>query len=493
MHRFPTNKVVDYCFRPIHVKDEYRDILVPCGKCEGCRLHKANDWSLRLQDEIENCPNSIFFTLTYNNKYLPKLKLVKTATDNDGLYRYWYISDHPDNIRFNSVVDVSRNEGLSFSVPFAPIPIQNSDFVGINYASKTDIQLWLKLLRQKLYEQFYFIYENEDRENRGFFRYYIISEVGPTTFRNHYHGIIFPKRREYAEVLCPDLLYSCWQMCDEGLFKQHTAYCNSATAQYVTNYTTGFANIPEVYQEVKDIRPFRLASKAPSIGYGFYDKEEVLSSLLRGDFSYVKSIPRLGASYVFRYSKNYAATLFPKCYEYGSRSFPRIYLAYACLFISVRKLGYRFDIVSRQLREVMHIGDYAAALACYKYVTTYKSCVEHYLYLVDSYYYHQSMNALRQQYSYLSTLSDLKDVMNYYVNFYEFVTLGVQGFGDYSVSLWYFLNSFGIEFEKASDLLKRKYYNFPSDAYQNEVKSIIQDCLKMPKFNELTGNSPHIV
>ena len=34
--RYPSIKVVDYCFNPRHVVDEDKDIIVPCGKCEGC-------------------------------------------------------------------------------------------------------------------------------------------------------------------------------------------------------------------------------------------------------------------------------------------------------------------------------------------------------------------------------------------------------------------------------------------------------------------------
>ena len=53
--------------------DENKDIIVPCGKCDGCRLHKANEWMLRVANEIESSTYSIFFTLTYSNKYLPCL------------------------------------------------------------------------------------------------------------------------------------------------------------------------------------------------------------------------------------------------------------------------------------------------------------------------------------------------------------------------------------------------------------------------------------
>ena len=171
MNRFPTTPVLSYCFHPIHVKDEKKDIYVPCGRCDGCRLHKANMWSIRLRDEIEATPYSIFFTLTYNNKYLPKLFLFDEQVYKDGSKWFKYSSDDPRNIRFNSKCDVQRKDSIVISTDCPPIKVQNLDFSVLNYACKSDVQLWLKLLRKYLINKLCY----EDRENRGFFRYYIIS------------------------------------------------------------------------------------------------------------------------------------------------------------------------------------------------------------------------------------------------------------------------------------------------------------------------------
>ena len=203
--RYPTISVVDYCYNPIHVVDEDKDIIVPCGKCDGCLLHKANEWSMRCGMEIEDTPVTIFGSLTYNNKYLPKLgrvddvRLIKFSnTHFDGRVdliakrdSVW-ISDHPWNIRFNGVRDVSREDGIVIKRDYSPIAIthwDNMHFPAINYASKRDIQLWLKLLRKDLDD--YGIYKDKRVQERGFFRYFIISEVGPTTLRSHFHFLIF--------------------------------------------------------------------------------------------------------------------------------------------------------------------------------------------------------------------------------------------------------------------------------------------------------------
>lgn len=43
----------------------YREIEVPCGKCLGCRLDKANDWATRATLELKEHKESSFITLTY--------------------------------------------------------------------------------------------------------------------------------------------------------------------------------------------------------------------------------------------------------------------------------------------------------------------------------------------------------------------------------------------------------------------------------------------
>nr|QJB19844.1 MAG: replication initiator protein [Microvirus sp.] len=47
-------------------------LLVPCGKCLDCRIHKRNEWSVRLLHESEFWENSIFLTLTYDDYHLPE-------------------------------------------------------------------------------------------------------------------------------------------------------------------------------------------------------------------------------------------------------------------------------------------------------------------------------------------------------------------------------------------------------------------------------------
>ena len=58
------------------IKDyRLRWIQIPCGHCEECRRAKANEWRVRLMEEIKsNSKNIIFATLTFAEESLKKLE-----------------------------------------------------------------------------------------------------------------------------------------------------------------------------------------------------------------------------------------------------------------------------------------------------------------------------------------------------------------------------------------------------------------------------------
>lgn len=51
----------------------YKDlpVVLPCGRCHGCRLEKSRQWALRCLHESKLYPENSFITLTYDDKNLP--------------------------------------------------------------------------------------------------------------------------------------------------------------------------------------------------------------------------------------------------------------------------------------------------------------------------------------------------------------------------------------------------------------------------------------
>lgn len=46
-------------------------LLLPCGKCRGCRTSQAREWALRCHLEMQYHKQAAFITLTYDDRWLP--------------------------------------------------------------------------------------------------------------------------------------------------------------------------------------------------------------------------------------------------------------------------------------------------------------------------------------------------------------------------------------------------------------------------------------
>lgn len=521
--RYPTIRPVDYCFNPVHVVDKAsdKDIIVPCGKCDGCLLHKANEWAMRCGMEIEDTPATIFFTLTYDNKYLPKLvlsqnmRLVHTGnSDVLGLpinfpcdlvlqgNTAWY-SDNPYNVRFNGVRDVLRDDGIvishSYHVQYLPIPLSNWDNDSkpvIAYASKRDIQLWLKLLRKDLYNHGF--YPEKRVLQKGVFRYYYVSEIGPTTFRPHGHGLLFCQSREIAQYLLEGSLYQNWQMCSQDRFDRYAHLCDSGARGYVTQYLTSYSDLPKVYREVKEIRPFRLASKSPAIGYVLQIKEKIFEDVSRGVIQYRRPVIRLESDPLLLYPSGFMSSLFPKCFRFNKISDNRRFSVYNYIYAEVRRNGRFPSVLLPRLSKVMQSQDFLASCACYRFCCEYIDSPSHYYYLLDTYYYKLAMFHLKsfyesQQKCDFRVTPEL--IFEYYPNIE--VICNNPNLKDVPKCL-NFLSDFG--FDVRSLLGNRSFFlsvrmaiKKRNSFYRKEVQDIISNMEKMPKFNELTGDAPTIV
>lgn len=213
------------CFRPVEVDNplfesylkglirepQFKKILVPCGHCEACIYNSAQEWRIRLQEEFYDSSSAVFFTLTYNDDTLP------------------------------------FSRGTDF----------NGDPVVLPCVSKRDIQMWLYRLRSMY------------REKYGFsgLRYYIVSEYGPTTFRPHYHGILFnvPDYDGISDVQLANVSEEIYQSWSNGFVKVDKVI--PERIGYVTKYLTCTTDLPKGY-----VPPFRLMSRRPGIGSSYFDK-----------------------------------------------------------------------------------------------------------------------------------------------------------------------------------------------------------------------------
>ena len=497
--RFTNTKLFNYCVSPRVVWVNNERHVVPCGKCDGCLLHKANAWSMRLKNEIDYSLVTLWCTLTYNNHYLPTLKFYPISED--GNYGF-YLSDHPDNIRWNGVRDVRRTDGIrighdyicdgSYTV-FAPrVDYQPQNFISrslhVSYVSKRDFQLFLKILRQTVHLNF------PDYDYHQI-RYFAISEYGPEHLRNHIHCLFFFKDYRIASFCKESAVYESWKMCDKALFDKHTRFADSGVSGYVTNYVTGFSDLPEFFKD-KDLQPFRLASKGSAIGSDSFDKKEFFDKIICGDLTYVKRVERLGLESVCQYPKNFILSVFPKCFRFSKLPFRRLLEIYGFLFTSLGRKGVEYRSVSRRLSAFKHPQDAYSALKCYKICNEFGLVPFHYVFLLDLLYYRLAMQSLSYQYSYQITHT-LKQCLFLYENLSELLK-NYLAFHDPTLekTLSFFLQGFGFRISDITSSFIGWIDRCIEDhklEYINELAEIKKDCIKMPKFNEQFGFSPHII
>lgn len=243
-----------------HLSDTWRELTefteVPCGQCIGCRLDRSRTWANRCLLELEYHDSAYFVTLTYNDVHLPL---------------HWY-------------ADPDTGEATAQSASL----------------SKRDFQLFMKRVRKTFLD---------DR-----IRFFACGEYGPSTFRPHYHAILFglhlndlvpfgSNRLGHQYFVSPSL-QRCWSvlLSKQGYKSGQVSidfnldpnwdpigFCLVAnvtwetcayTARYITKKLTG----PEAqfYSDFNLDPPFSLMSRRPGIAYQWYvDHPDVM------DYEYI--------------------------------------------------------------------------------------------------------------------------------------------------------------------------------------------------------------
>lgn len=236
---------------------EQRPILVPCGKCIGCRLDYSRVWAYRCMMELKYHESAYFITLTYNDDMIP--------------------------------VHYFRTE------KGGELPAYSLE--------KRDFQLWLKRLRKKLDYPI---------------RFFGCGEYGSDTLRPHYHCIVFGlklddlviyKRTDQGVLYKSDFLQSTWiGQKNRGKVKEEPykylgfvviGQVNFNTAAYVARYTAKKAMTVgnDFFQKFNLEKPFIDMSRRPGIGYQYFqDHPEMFDSneinLPTSEKGYTFTIPK---------------------------------------------------------------------------------------------------------------------------------------------------------------------------------------------------------
>lgn len=472
--RSTSTKVLSKCLNPLTIFRDGESLVVPCGKCAACRLQKANAWSVRLANEIVDSKYTLFFTLTYNNKYLPVLCKypckVRHGAD--------FASDHALNIRFDGVKDVPRRDGIFIESGDEVPSITNYPYKDLfPYLSKRDFVLYFKFLRKVLYDKF---------GKYNLFRYYLVSEFGETYYRPHAHGLIFTEFYEVALYLKQYALFACWQMQDKSLFDEYCVFADSGVSGYLTNYVTNPVGLPSFYSLHPEIGTFRLASKSPAIGYRRFDFPSIQKKVFRGVIEYTFDRKNVDGVCFLRYPSQVICRFFPKAYRFSKRGFTRLLGVYGSLFHAVVERRCSYEVISTGLSKILRPSDYVAAYTCYKLCLQFGLHPTLYVWLVDRVHYLYAMSQLKYFYEWQETVSSLDRLFSY------------QNLVDYSrhCDCHYMQSQFPeIDFDRLGhdksyiyNLRKSVFAQF--DVYRREVEDVLENSRKLPKVKATIGSSP---
>ena len=261
------NKLVTRCQHPRTVVNKYthESVVVPCGCCPSCVLRRSGIQTNLLTTYSAQFRYVYFVTLTYAPRFLPTLEVstIETCTDdiadvscfsniddldagdpNTYLFGFRSVPRSASVKLKNSTVERTfKDPEIKFAYPMKPKElisilekIKHNVPNRIPYVCNRDLDLFLKRLRS--------YYPDEK------LRYYAVSEYGPTSFRPHWHLLLFSNSERFSQTVLENVS-KAWSYgrCDASLSR-------GFAAPYVASYVNSFVALPDFYTQMpKVVRP----------------------------------------------------------------------------------------------------------------------------------------------------------------------------------------------------------------------------------------------
>lgn len=261
------NKLVTRCQHPRTVVNKYthESVVVPCGCCPSCILHRSAVQTNLLTTYSAQFRYVYFVTLTYAPCFLPTLEvsIVETCSDdiadvpcfpsiddldagdpNTYLFGFRSVPRTASvKVKDSTVERVFKDPDVKFTYPMRPKEllsilgkINHNVPNRIPYVCNRDLDLFLKRLRS--------YYPDEK------LRYYAVSEYGPISFRPHWHLLLFSNSERFSQTVCENVS-KAWSYgrCDASLSR-------GFAAPYVASYVNSFVALPDFYTQMpKVVRP----------------------------------------------------------------------------------------------------------------------------------------------------------------------------------------------------------------------------------------------
>lgn len=472
--------VISNCESPVRVFNQKLQsfVYVPCGKCVYCRSSKSYAWKRRLDAEMLHYAYTLQITLTYDNAHLPTVTIFP-----DRRIVYDQFEDKP----IEGYLPIDIYDDLQ--------KYYNKDSYGnytIPICLHRDINQFVLTLKSQIYV-----------------RYYIQSEIGPTTLRPHYHGLLFSNEdpEKLISIVC-----QAWQKCDWSIHRQYLHLADSSS--YCTSYVASTVNYPKIFRYLR-FSMFSSKSVNPPLGSESYSTKDIESfksakvirtALFNNAKSEYVDVPFL------RYHENRYFPKLPrdcnltdsarhflyKSYDFARFLFPKESVFHYRQYLAVfERLLFASDSFYKGLDKVLTSNSsvYRLYLASKKYCQIWSNVHPLYRdYLFEEHEYRLRMQELREQYEYEEDFCNKRGYSPCYLIYkdLEFVNTYKDEFG--FAPLWVELTLQGYGFSSMRSFTA-EYWRFSTkfnpleSAYHRSIDDFIRKSHKSNANNSyLTAN-----
>lgn len=257
--------LINRCAFPKQVNTPYGPKTVPCGKCLYCRKSHGRTLSSLIYNEMQDSNCTQFFTLTYHEKFLPRIFLRLTGNydfpycipNNSLLYRCkpdynagtFLSKDKKSQIyfpaSFEAEINHLNNEQLKITKELLDAYYETcskdikDNQLGILYTR--DLQNFFKRLRKNLST---FTTEK--------IRYFALAEYGGERFRPHFHVLVFSKSLNAQQI--ENAVFESWHF--GNIDYAGTPNDANSAANYVSSYVTSTCSTPLLLEQISKTRTF---------------------------------------------------------------------------------------------------------------------------------------------------------------------------------------------------------------------------------------------
>lgn len=204
--KYKKNKKNGGIIPPLPLDRRILYVPIKCGKCMECKKAKANEWNVRMMEELKTSKNGIFVTLTFSNESIIEL------TKNKGSNYYKRGKKKGQKKEVHKYDNIESLEGYELD----------------NAIAAKATRLFLERWRKKY----------GDMKD---IKHWLVTELGHNGTENiHLHGIIWTNKN-------PEEIRNIWKYGYVWLSSENQGFVNEQTINYITKYITKTDKIHKEY------------------------------------------------------------------------------------------------------------------------------------------------------------------------------------------------------------------------------------------------------